>query len=102
MITHGGMGTLLECLRAGVPNVCIPLGRDQHDNARAAADLNTTIALDPTAPSTQINAAIHHALHSPTIHAGLAAMAHSLAQYRGAARAADEIEQLCKRSASAS
>ena len=101
VLSHGGMGTLLECLRAGVPSVCIPLGRDQHDNAHAASSLNATIAIKAGATTAELAAAIDEALHSPTIHAGVLAMAQTLADYGGAATAADEIEQLCDQSAAA-
>jgi MGT family glycosyltransferase len=33
VITHGGHGTVLKALTAGVPLVVVPLGRDQPDNA---------------------------------------------------------------------
>jgi UDP:flavonoid glycosyltransferase YjiC (YdhE family) len=33
VITHGGHGTVLKALMAGVPLVLVPLGRDQPDNA---------------------------------------------------------------------
>lgn len=33
VITHAGHGTVMAALRAGVPLVCIPMGRDQHDVA---------------------------------------------------------------------
>ena len=38
-ISHGGMGSLLEAFRAGVPSVCVPLGRDQAENAAAADEV---------------------------------------------------------------
>ncbi|HVX43736.1 MAG TPA: glycosyltransferase [Mycobacteriales bacterium] len=31
VVTHAGHGTVLSALRAGVPLVCIPMGRDQYD-----------------------------------------------------------------------
>nr|WP_255216441.1 nucleotide disphospho-sugar-binding domain-containing protein [Pseudenhygromyxa sp. WMMC2535] len=34
MITHGGLGTVKECVLAEVPMVVAPLGRDQPANAR--------------------------------------------------------------------
>jgi len=33
VITHGGHGTVMKALIAGVPLVLVPLGRDQPDNA---------------------------------------------------------------------
>jgi UDP:flavonoid glycosyltransferase YjiC (YdhE family) len=32
-ITHAGDGTVMRALAAGVPLVCMPMGRDQNDNA---------------------------------------------------------------------
>ena len=34
MITHGGLGTLKECVFRGVPVVVFPISRDQPDNAK--------------------------------------------------------------------
>lgn len=33
VITHGGHGTIMRALSYGVPLVCMPMGRDQNDNA---------------------------------------------------------------------
>ena len=33
VITHGGHGTVMKALIAGVPLIVVPLGRDQPDNA---------------------------------------------------------------------
>jgi MGT family glycosyltransferase len=33
VVTHGGHGTVMKALAQGVPVLCIPLGRDQGDNA---------------------------------------------------------------------
>ena len=49
MVTHGGLGTVKECVLAGVPMVVVPLSHDQHANAAlverhglgSVADLDT-------------------------------------------------------------
>jgi UDP:flavonoid glycosyltransferase YjiC (YdhE family) len=33
VLNHAGHGTVLSSLTAGVPLVCMPMGRDQHDIA---------------------------------------------------------------------
>ena len=33
VVTHGGHGTMIKALAAGVPVVAMPMGRDQNDNA---------------------------------------------------------------------
>jgi UDP:flavonoid glycosyltransferase YjiC (YdhE family) len=45
-VTHGGSGTVLECLAAGVPMVVMPLMWDQPYNAQFVEDLRAGIRLD--------------------------------------------------------
>ena len=58
-ITHGGHGTVMKSLAAGVPMVCIPMGRDQNDNAArlvhhgAGVRLSTRSSADRIAKATQ-------------------------------------------------
>src|SRR5207248_8948080 len=33
VVTHAGHGTVIRALAAGVPLVCMPMGRDQNENA---------------------------------------------------------------------
>jgi MGT family glycosyltransferase len=95
VLMHGGMGTLLECLRAGVPSICIPLGRDQHGNARAAAAVHATTPVSADASASEIRAAIRETLDSATIRDGVSSMSRAMAGYGGAVTAADEIEDVC-------
>ena len=97
MISHGGMGSLLEAFRAGVPSVCLPLGRDQAENAAAAAERGAAIALPGDATSGQLRAAITEALASPALRDGARRMASALAACGGASAAADEVEQVARR-----
>ena len=93
-ISHGGMGSLLEAFRAGVPSVCVPLGRDQAENAAAAAEWGAAIALPGDATSGRLRAAITEALASPALRDGARRMAGALAACGGASAAADEVEQV--------
>jgi len=40
-VHHGGIGTTAEALRAGVPQVIVPLAYDQFDNAARVTALRT-------------------------------------------------------------
>jgi MGT family glycosyltransferase len=97
MISHGGMGSLLAAFQAGVPSVCIPLGRDQADNAATAARTGAAIALPGDATGGQLRAAITEALTSPALRDGARRMAGALAACGGAAAAADEVEEVARR-----
>ena len=46
VISHGGSGTVLAALGAGVPQLCLPFLADQPLNARAVSDAGVGIALD--------------------------------------------------------
>lgn len=96
IISHAGVGSLLEAFRAGVPSVCIPLGRDQPANAAAAAARNAAIALPSDTPSDHIRAAAIEALNSHALHRGASHLAHALASCGGATRAATEIEHVTR------
>lgn len=49
MIHHGGMGTLAQALRAGIPHLVMPMAIDQPDNARRLAALGVADYLKPKA-----------------------------------------------------
>lgn len=46
MITHGGLGTLKECVYCGVPAVVFPISHDQPDNARRVVHHGLGVAGD--------------------------------------------------------
>ena len=46
MVAHGGAGTTLAALTAGVPLVLLPQSADQPINARRVAELGAGLALD--------------------------------------------------------
>jgi UDP:flavonoid glycosyltransferase YjiC (YdhE family) len=51
MVGHGGAGSTLGALSAGVPLALVPLFADQFHNARLVAELGAGIALDDGSPS---------------------------------------------------
>jgi UDP:flavonoid glycosyltransferase YjiC (YdhE family) len=59
VISHGGLGTVLRALAHGVPQVLLPLGRDQELNAGRVEQLGAGIRLPTDAPAERIRAALH-------------------------------------------
>jgi len=64
MIGHGGFGTTLGALLAGVPQVVVPLFADQPYNARRIAALGAGLAADSGAPAS-VRAAVERVLAEP-------------------------------------
>ena len=65
-ITHAGHGTVMRALAAGVPLLCMPMGRDQNDNAARVVARGVGLRLKPTAGVAAIQAAVRRLLDSPT------------------------------------
>jgi hypothetical protein len=61
-ITHGGHGTVMKALAAGVPMVVLPHGRDQADTAARVTARGAGIALARTASSSAIRRAVQRVL----------------------------------------
>jgi MGT family glycosyltransferase len=66
MVTHAGHASALRPLMEGVPLVCIPLGRDQPDNAQRVAARGAGLRLHPDAPMEEIAVAIRRVLTEPS------------------------------------
>ncbi len=66
MICHGGHGTILRPLMFGVPVVCLPMGRDQPENAQRIASRGAGIRLPRGASAGRIRRAVCKLLHDPT------------------------------------
>jgi UDP:flavonoid glycosyltransferase YjiC (YdhE family) len=65
VISNGGHDTVLRTLSAGVPLICMPLGRDQKDNAQRVKALGVGRMLDPSALSLKIQSAVSELLGDP-------------------------------------
>jgi MGT family glycosyltransferase len=62
VITHAGHGTVMRALSHGLPLLCLPMGRDQNDNAVKVHHHGCGIALSSKAGPEKISQAIHRIL----------------------------------------
>jgi MGT family glycosyltransferase len=58
VITHAGHGTVMRALANGVPMLCIPMGRDQGDNASKVAFHGTGIKISAKSNASTISNAV--------------------------------------------
>jgi MGT family glycosyltransferase len=74
VITHAGHGTLIKAIAAGVPALCLPLGRDQPDNAARAARHGVALVLSTKADEAAIADAVRRMLDEPSYRAAVSAL----------------------------
>ncbi len=76
VVCHGGSGTLMAALSAGVPVVVLPVGADQPDNADRCEALGCGLVLDPAAATPKdIAEAVEFARTDPRLRANAARLA---------------------------
>lgn len=92
-IGHCGHGTTLKSLAAGVPVVCLPMGRDQLDIAARVVAAGAGVRVRGTR-TTAIGRATRRVLADPTYGAAAGRLAHAIARESEQDIAADEIERL--------
>jgi MGT family glycosyltransferase len=66
VVTHGGHGTVVRSLAAGVPLVVMPQGRDQADNAARVIARGAGVKIKATVDPDTIAAAVRHVLDDPS------------------------------------
>ena len=79
VVTHGGHGTVIRALAAGVPLAVLPLGRDQADNAARVAHLGAGISLGAGASPRRLREAIATSLADESTLAGARNLARTMA-----------------------
>jgi MGT family glycosyltransferase len=97
VITHGGHGTVMKALIAGVPLIVVPLGRDQPDNAGRVVHAGAGVRLRKNATASALRTAVSRVIEDPRYHAAARHMAAQLASERDDNRAVDELEQVAAR-----
>jgi UDP:flavonoid glycosyltransferase YjiC (YdhE family) len=63
VMSHAGLSTITAALTAGVPLLCLPQGRDQHDNAARVAALRVGRTVAADASATDVGRALDDLLH---------------------------------------
>jgi MGT family glycosyltransferase len=97
VVTHAGHGTVLKALSAGVPLVCIPMGRDQKDNSVRVLRLGAGVRLNAKSTPSQIAAAVSEVLRNAQYAAAARRFAGVLRlEARNAPSATDEAKALIR------
>jgi UDP:flavonoid glycosyltransferase YjiC (YdhE family) len=98
VVTHAGHGTVVKTLAAGVPMVCVPMGRDQRDNTARVLRLGAGVRVRPRARPEAYAGAVTRLLEEPGYRSAARRFAAVLAdEARTRPTAADEAEGLLDR-----
>lgn len=93
-ITHAGHGSTLRPLMAGVPVLCLPMGRDQNDNAARVVHRGAGLTLPVDAAPDAIAAAARRLLDDPAFKAAARALGSAVRADEAARDAAAVLEAL--------
>jgi MGT family glycosyltransferase len=96
VITSCGHGTVMKTLVAGVPMVCIPMGRDQDGTAARIVELGAGVRLPPTATAADIVQAVDEVLGGEAYRSSARALASTLAAEHGPQDIVLELEALVR------
>jgi MGT family glycosyltransferase len=91
-ITHGGHGVTIKSLAAGVPLVCLPMGRDQLDIAARVVHAGAGVRLEHTAAAAEIASAVEQVLGEASYREAAERIATTITEETVTDRAVEEIE----------
>ncbi len=98
LVHHGGIGTLSQALAAGVPQLVMPMGHDQPDNARRMTALGVGDALPPRRFTAQhVASSLRRLIASPDVAAACNTAARRCAEAHPSERAIALLEQAAAR-----
>jgi UDP:flavonoid glycosyltransferase YjiC (YdhE family) len=96
VVTHAGMGTVMASLAHGVPLLCMPMGREQHDNAARVAACGAGTVLAADAGVEEIRNAIQQMIATTDYQVGAKRMAATIARQNGRDTAVNELDALTR------
>ena len=94
VVTHCGHGTTIKALAAGVPLVCLPMGRDQFDIAARVVHRGAGVRLEASADPEAIAASLRQVLGEPRYRDAAARIAQVITEETATDRAVEEIEMV--------
>ena len=97
VVTHAGHGTVIRALAAGVPVVCLPMGRDQNENAARVVFHGAGVRLKPTAPAAKIRQAVRDVMAAPRYRDAARRLGEQIAQDARDSRAVPALEAVANR-----
>jgi UDP:flavonoid glycosyltransferase YjiC (YdhE family) len=96
VVNHGGLGTVLRALAHGVPQLLLPLGRDQAFNASRVEALDAGIQLPVHASLEQIRTALDKLVATPRFRTAAADLATRIAAEDPDRTAAEALERIAR------
>ncbi|GAA4459739.1 hypothetical protein GCM10023189_33830 [Nibrella saemangeumensis] len=96
VITHAGHGTIMRALANGLPLICLPMGRDQNDNAALVVHHGCGIKLSPKASRRQIRQAIDRILTDESFRQNAARFQSELYNQKDEEASLIELEKLAE------
>jgi|KBSSwiStaDraftv2_1062776.scaffolds.fasta_scaffold484448_1 MGT family glycosyltransferase len=94
VVTHAGHGTVMAAVTAGVPMVCMPMGRDQHAVSACVERRQLGVVVPMTASPEELKDVIASTLADRALHERARAFAAGLDVKAGMSRAVDVLEAL--------
>jgi MGT family glycosyltransferase len=94
VVTHAGHGTVMRALAHGLPMLCLPMGRDQNDNAARVVTHGAGLELPPTAAPETISFAVAELLAKPSYRQSAARLQSAIVSGEGCSDLVDELEAI--------
>jgi MGT family glycosyltransferase len=94
VVTHGGHGTVVKALAAGVPMVVMPHGRDQKDNGVRVRARRAGLVVSRNASSRRVAAAVRAVLDDPSYRQGAQRLGDAIVRDAAAEDLVNALEDL--------
>ena len=94
VVTHAGLGAVMASLAHGVPLLCMPMGREQGENASRVAACSAGEVLAADSPVDEIRDTVRRMLETSDYREAARRMAAIIASQDGLAAAVAEVERL--------